>query len=217
MINNVRHSGIFNASDFSVALIGAGGIGSPTALALAKMGIPDIVVFDFDQVDSENVSCQMYGNEDIGMWKVEALKSLVSRYADDVIFPVAQRINGEHVDLGGFDIIISAVDSLKARKDIWREVKLSECAWYLDARMGSEIAQLLSVDLRNSDWYESVLYAISDEDVPDEPCTSKSTVYCGFSIAGHLGRAVRMIVTGEHRPGILTHNIKEETIYTVAV
>jgi len=214
-IDNTRHSAIFRADGWKVALIGAGGIGSPTALALAKMGIEHIEVFDADTVDDVNVSCQMYGNDDIGKYKVDALEDLVALYADNVIIPRYFNVGlREGVEA---DIIISAVDSLKARKEIWGAVKAGYSEYYLDARMGSEQFQLFSVDPHNYLWYEQLVMSYNDEDLPTEACTSKATIYCAFAAAGHIARAVRMILTNEHTPGILSHDIRKETIEWISL
>ncbi|MFA5103544.1 MAG: ThiF family adenylyltransferase, partial [Candidatus Thermoplasmatota archaeon] len=44
---------------FHVTIIGAGGIGSPTALAISKMGVEKITIFDNDIVEKHNLPNQM--------------------------------------------------------------------------------------------------------------------------------------------------------------
>jgi sulfur-carrier protein adenylyltransferase/sulfurtransferase len=57
----------------SVAIIGAGGLGSPVGLYLAAAGVGTIGIFDFDVVDTSNLQRQvLYGTSDIGREKVEA-------------------------------------------------------------------------------------------------------------------------------------------------
>jgi adenylyltransferase/sulfurtransferase len=59
----------------SVLLVGAGGLGSPTALYLAAAGVGRIGMVDFDSVDSSNLQRQvMYGEGDVGKAKIDVAK-----------------------------------------------------------------------------------------------------------------------------------------------
>jgi len=52
--------------DFPITLIGCGGIGSPVAMALVKMGCGQISLYDPDCVEAHNLPNQMYRLEDVG-------------------------------------------------------------------------------------------------------------------------------------------------------
>ncbi|KKK73235.1 hypothetical protein LCGC14_2895880, partial [marine sediment metagenome] len=64
--------------DIPIAVVGAGGIGSWTTLALTRMGCNDITVIDFDKVEAHNVGSQIFTEDDIGKTKVEALADKIS-------------------------------------------------------------------------------------------------------------------------------------------
>src|SRR5690554_7355564 len=49
-------------------------------LQLAKLGITNITVWDFDVVEEHNVPNQLFGLNDIGKPKVEALKQIVAEH-----------------------------------------------------------------------------------------------------------------------------------------
>jgi hypothetical protein len=66
--------------------------------------------------------------------------------------------------------------------------------------------------MQDTAWYDFIVTNFSDDDVPTEPCTSKATIFTAFMAAGHIGRAVRMIVTGAHKAGVLTHDIRNEEL-----
>src|SRR5690606_35427091 len=56
-----------------VALVGAGGLGSPLGLYLAAAGVGTLGLIDFDDVDLTNLQRQvLYGSGDIGRPKTEA-------------------------------------------------------------------------------------------------------------------------------------------------
>ncbi|MGH7461502.1 MAG: HesA/MoeB/ThiF family protein, partial [Longimicrobiales bacterium] len=60
----------------SVLLVGAGGLGSPTALYLAAAGIGHLGIVDFDVVDASNLQRQvLYGSSDVGRPKLDAARA----------------------------------------------------------------------------------------------------------------------------------------------
>src|SRR3989441_11988390 len=56
-----------------VLCIGAGGLGSPSALYLAAAGVGTIGIVDFDNVDLSNLQRQiLHGTKDVGRGKLES-------------------------------------------------------------------------------------------------------------------------------------------------
>ncbi len=206
-MDHTRHIGIFNAQKFSVTLIGLGGIGAFTALTLAKMGCGELVVYDGDTVEEVNIPVQLHKHSDVGMPKSLAIDLTIHEFADDVhVYHHNERV-AEETLLTPTHIIISAVDSINARKKIWAAVKRTKPLWYLDSRMAAEYFQMYIVDMENIQWYEDTLANQDDSQIPDDPCTSKATIYTGAMAAGHIGATVRRVITGQQSTGILTHNI----------
>ena len=58
----------------SVAIAGAGGLGSNIAVMLARSGIGHLHIVDFDIVDITNLNRQAYTVKHIGSRKVDAIK-----------------------------------------------------------------------------------------------------------------------------------------------
>jgi sulfur carrier protein ThiS adenylyltransferase len=56
----------------TVGIAGLGGLGSPCAWALCRMGIGKLIVADFDVVEPSNLNRQLYFIDQIGMTKTEA-------------------------------------------------------------------------------------------------------------------------------------------------
>lgn len=181
---------------FPITLIGAGGIGSPTALALAKMGCSQITVFDPDTVEQHNLPSQIYRLEDVGRPKVKALESVLREFTSCQINP----IEGPFVDSGTKGVVISAVDSMAARHSIWMEGIRYRAGidLYVDARMGAEVSRIYSVrptDPEHVRFYESFLY--SDADAQDDPCTARAIIYNVFGVAGLIANVVKRYARGE--------------------
>jgi molybdopterin/thiamine biosynthesis adenylyltransferase len=217
-MDHTRHIGIFYAKNYSISLIGAGGIGAITAITLAKMGVGELHIFDGDTVEEVNLATQYHRLSDVGKSKVKALAQSVTAFSNlnPVIHPL--RVEGNTGTLPRSDVYISAVDSIASRKEIWEQIALTDVTsldyapWYLDARMGAEYFQIYIVNLSSSGWYQEALFRQNDSDIPDEPCTSKATIYTGCIAAGHIGAAVRRIITGQQRCGILTHDIYKDSL-----
>lgn len=176
-----------------ITVIGAGAIGSFTVLSLVKMGFGNITVYDFDDVSIENMNCQFYRTKDVGKKKVDALKDLIFDFTEAKITVVADRYESQ--ELRG--IVISAVDSMEVRKNIWQNIlKSYTVKWLIDPRMASEYALNYVMNPRDEKdrvTYEKVLY--TDAEAVQERCTAKATMYTATMIAGYVAKAVKDIVT----------------------
>jgi tRNA A37 threonylcarbamoyladenosine dehydratase len=80
-MDHTRHIGIFYAKNYTVTLIGAGGIGAITAITLAKMGVGQLHIFDSDDVEEINIATQFHQVSDVGKSKVSALAQTVEAFS----------------------------------------------------------------------------------------------------------------------------------------
>ena len=62
-----------------LTICGAGALGSNLADNLARQGFRDLRVIDRDRIEEHNVGTQLYGESDVGAWKVEVLKQRLFR------------------------------------------------------------------------------------------------------------------------------------------
>jgi molybdopterin/thiamine biosynthesis adenylyltransferase len=76
-----------------VTLCGAGALGSHLADNLIRQGFGPLRVIDRDRVEEHNVSTQLYGEADIGAWKVEVLRNRLFRTAGAEIEALAKELN----------------------------------------------------------------------------------------------------------------------------
>jgi molybdopterin/thiamine biosynthesis adenylyltransferase len=102
-----------------VAVIGAGGIGSPAILYLAAAGVGTIRVIDDDQVALSNLQRQiLFGTDDIGAPKAEAAMSAIARINPDVkLIPINQRIDADNAALmlREVDVVLDGCDNFDTR------------------------------------------------------------------------------------------------------
>lgn len=180
-----------------ITIIGAGAVGSFTTLTLAKMGFHKLTVFDFDEIDMANMNCQFYPTKDIGKLKVESLHKLVKDFTDVDINYMPMALEPV-MTLPNTEILISAVDSMEVRKELWERAKKDRrIKWYIDTRMGGESALMYVMnpnDPKDIESYEKTLY--SSAEAHRERCTMKATMYTVNLIAGLVGKAVKDIAVG---------------------
>lgn len=179
-----------------INIIGAGAVGSFTALALAKMGFKNILVFDDDRIDIENMNCQFFRFSDIGKFKVDALKELIKDFTNQEIDIIPTKWEGFSLD----GITICAVDSMKVRKNVYDTyfMKAHKSSLVIDPRMGAETAMLFSYNplkQKDGDSYSKTLY--SDEDAVQERCTAKSTIYCVLGLSSLICTTVKNFLVEE--------------------
>lgn len=192
-----------------ITIIGAGAIGSHTALALARMGFGNLEIWDYDVVSEENMNNQGYYIDQIGTSKVEALASMIKRAMGFDVKVVNDIYTGNQETLAG-SIVIAAVDSMTARKIIWKAVKESTATMFIDPRMGAESALLYVRRPDEVKSYEATLY--TDDQAVRESCTAKSTIYCANLLSGIVVKAVKDIVLGENYTRTVEWSIKDNGI-----
>jgi molybdopterin-synthase adenylyltransferase len=101
-----------------VTLCGAGALGSLLADNLARQGIRRWRVIDRDRVEEHNAGTQLYGQAEVGAWKVEALRSRLFRAVGVEIEAVAKELNDRNARslLKGSGVVIDAFDNSAARR-----------------------------------------------------------------------------------------------------
>ena len=184
--------------DLQVTIIGCGAIGSFVAVALAKMGVGRLLLFDHDMVNEVNLACQFFGNADLGRPKVEALADQLAMLTEARVTPVAQAYADQPLE----GIVISAVDSMTARRRIWRHLRgRREVPIYIDSRMGALVGQVFTVHPGSpveEQAYRRTLH--SQQEALQEPCTARSVVFTVLGISALVAGIVRAHVVGEPIP-----------------
>src|SRR5215475_5732488 len=105
--------------DARVLLIGAGGLGCPTAQYLAAAGIGTLGIVDFDRVDAANLHRQvLYGTADIGRPKVDVAAERIAAMNPDVLVERhALRLSSENALalFAEYDVIVDGADNFPTR------------------------------------------------------------------------------------------------------
>jgi adenylyltransferase/sulfurtransferase len=108
--------------DAHVAVIGAGGIGSPVIQYLAAAGVGRLTVIDDDIIALSNLQRQtLFGTADVGLAKTAVAAKAVARLNDDVQFiTVQKRITAGNaaILLRGANAIVDGCDSFTTRLEV---------------------------------------------------------------------------------------------------
>jgi adenylyltransferase/sulfurtransferase len=118
-LRDIEEKDVEHVLGSTVAMVGAGGIGSPTLRLLTSLGFGTIRIIDGDSVELHNLQRQnIYNTEDIGKPKASVAASNLSLLNPDIKFDAIE----ENLDSGnamrlleGVDVIIDGLDSFKAR------------------------------------------------------------------------------------------------------
>ncbi len=102
-----------------VLLVGAGGLGAPTALYLAAAGVGEIGVVDFDEVDLSNLQRQvLYTTADLGRPKLDAARDRLQALNPGVrVVPIPGRLTAENAldVLRPYDVVVDGTDNFPTR------------------------------------------------------------------------------------------------------
>ena len=131
-MNHLRQLDIFNPRDFvwPVNIIGLGGIGSAAGLALVKLGISELRLWDNDVLEEHNIPNQLlYRADDIGKPKVTAAFEILKGFNRQLKIQDMGVFDPE-VDSSDLDgLVVSALHSMErdsqgreGRNGIWRAV-----------------------------------------------------------------------------------------------
>ena len=103
-------------------IIGCGSIGSNVAELLARYGVTDMVLWDFDDVEPHNIANQLYTEEDVGQPKTISLLKILSKINPILKSSVKLQYEYKGMPLEGY--IFMCVDSVEVRQQI------VEANWY---------------------------------------------------------------------------------------
>jgi len=201
MTRYLRQEGLCSTqalSGLGVSMIGGGAVGSFTALALAKMGVGHMTLFDPDTVELHNLPVQFFRNDDLGRPKVEALAEQLRAMTECSVIAIPQAYDGQPLE----SVVVSAVDTMTARRRIWRHVQGQRgLPLYVDSRMGALVGQVLTVhpgSPMEEEAYRRTLH--SQREALQEPCTARSVIFTVLGIASLVAGLVRNHVVGEPVP-----------------
>lgn len=113
----------------SIGLAGCGGLGSNIAVALARAGVGNMILVDFDLVELSNLNRQYYFREDIGELKALALAKIIKKINPQINLEVhIRKLRPKDIKqiFGDVDLLIEAFDKAESKKwliDSWLKLQ----------------------------------------------------------------------------------------------
>ena len=104
-----------------VAVCGLGGLGSSIAMHLARCGVGNLLLIDYDVVEPSNLNRQQYFVSQIGMRKTDALRQLVGMANPYVqVQTQAVRLDADNIPalLAGWNIVVEAFDDAACKAEL---------------------------------------------------------------------------------------------------
>jgi len=185
-INYNRQLDIFDNRTFNypINVVGGGATASWLVMMLAKLGVKDVHVWDFDIVENHNIPNQAFTIKSIGMPKVTANIDNAIRFGGMNYTAHNEKVTGDTLLEG---VVFVLTDTMSSREEIFKEaLKLQpKVKLVIETRMGLDMCRIYTVnpmDLKQIKSYESTLY--TDEQAEVSACgTSKSVVTSAMTTA----------------------------------
>lgn len=197
-----------------IHLIGAGGISNHVLLILNELGARTVHVWDDDVVAGHNRPNQfMFTKKDIGQPKVDAMVRFAERQDwDTVVVPHQERVHVKVDILCG--IVISGVDSIESRRDIWQAVQKTKVyiPLYLDGRITDEFSHIFDVDPCDSvrvERYEKSLVSAPKSNAARN-CTTRENPHSAFDIAKSVSTHLTLFLRGQTAKEAVYRNLLQE-------
>ncbi len=119
LMQEVGVEGQLKLLDARVLLLGAGGLGAPTALYLAAAGVGTLGIVDDDVVDLSNLQRQVIHTQDrVGEPKVDSAEATIANLNSDVNvikYPVRMDASNIMEIVEGYDVIVYGLDNFPTR------------------------------------------------------------------------------------------------------
>ncbi len=119
IMGDVGSKGQRNLMGAKALIVGAGGLGSPSAIYLALAGVGTIGIVDFDVVEISNLQRQiLHHTADIGRPKLESARDNINSYNPDVnVVMHGDRLESHNAMdiIGQYDLVINGADNFATR------------------------------------------------------------------------------------------------------
>ncbi|XP_043279425.1 adenylyltransferase and sulfurtransferase MOCS3 [Venturia canescens] len=119
LLPEISVSGQVKIKNASVLIVGAGGLGCPSALYLAGAGVGHIGIIDYDDIEINNLHRQLlYCESDIGLPKAEAAAAALTRLNSNVrVTPYKLQLDSSNAlnIVKQYDIVLDATDNVPTR------------------------------------------------------------------------------------------------------
>jgi molybdopterin/thiamine biosynthesis adenylyltransferase len=185
-------------TESKIIVVGAGALGNYVCAGLIGLGIGNIEIYDFDEIEIHNLNRQsLFTEEDIGKNKADILKDrLTERNSEVNIQGFNEKITEKNIStlFNDANVIIDAVDNLETRSIISRFCLIKNIP-LIHGATSSDGGQIATIT-RETPCIECFMNT-EKEDTDDQSCTNvadPSVVYSTQIISGLMIECVRISI-----------------------
>lgn len=116
----VGDDGIQKLKDSNVIVFGVGGVGSFAAEAIARAGVGNLTIVDFDDIDITNINRQLPAlHSTVGKYKVEVMKERILDINPNInikaIRDIYNKETSEQILCEDYDYVVDAIDMVTSK------------------------------------------------------------------------------------------------------
>ena len=170
-------------------IVGCGSVGSTIAENLARCGLTNFMLWDFDTVEKHNIVNQMFRQQDVGRLKVEAMRDILIEINPDCKDTIKIQPKGwDGNTLSGY--IFLCVDNIDIRREIvTKHMDNPSVKAVYDFRTALESAQHYAADWTDRKMKEDLLATM--QFTHDEANQEDEVSACGVTLG--VCQTVRLI------------------------
>lgn len=184
LIEPTRHLTMFDPTVFAdrrIDIVGCGASGSHIAHEIGRLGVLNLHLWDFDNIEAHNIANQLYPQSAIGHNKALMLGGSLA--AATGIQPTIHQVRCEGPaatpddELG--EVVIYCMDSMSSRMKLFEDmIKMNGITQLLiDTRMGVEELRVYNFNPnRTVEWKRWVETITPDEDTLENACQTRTTI-----------------------------------------
>lgn len=210
-VTMLRHKGFFHPDEqkaTSVTVYGAGSVGSHVTYELAKLGVKNLVIVDFDVVELHNIGNQFYKMSDVGKKKGVALKQNIIEFTGREIEDKDKMITGtgDNLDISIGSVHILTFDNIDARRFVYNQLKGFPVT-LIDARAGGEGWEVYEIDCSNELECQEFEKTFDGEFSP-ALCGFQTVIYNVTNLASEVCNQFKKLNADIPRPRIIRREMK---------
>ncbi|MGX4600875.1 tRNA threonylcarbamoyladenosine dehydratase [Faecalimicrobium sp. JNUCC 81] len=116
----IGDEGLEKLKNSNVIVFGVGGVGSFAAEAIARAGVGNLTIVDFDDVDITNINRQLPAlHSTVGKYKVEVMKERILDINPDIKIKAVRKVynkdTSEEILTEDYDYVIDAIDMVTSK------------------------------------------------------------------------------------------------------
>lgn len=199
--------------DARIHIVGCGSVGSTVAENLARCGVTNMTLWDFDTVEAHNLANQMFRQQDIGKPKVEALLDMLKDINPEIEDGIELKPEGWRGKLmSGY--VFLCVDNIDLRREIVeKHIDSPYVKAMFDFRTRLEDAQHYAADWSDYKMKQDFLNSMSfshdeaKEETPVSACNVTLSVcptvriICAYGVANFMnfwnGKPIKKLILAD--------------------